>query len=110
MVEARRGHALAGVKITAASTYLYAIGGDDGDMANAKSSVEVAQVSKQGELAPFYQLGPQSQLPTGVTFGTGQRIGEFLYYAGGRRSDGSNSNEVRRAHILSPFQTGYHPL
>ena len=102
MLEARRGHGLVGAQVTTALSYLWVIGGDSGQVSNAKKTVEAASISKFGELSVFTKQ--RNELPQPITFGVCTRIGDFIYVAGGHTGS-AFSNKVYRANILSPRHT-----
>ena len=101
LAQARRALAAAAVKATAASRFVYAIGGDSGP-ANAASplaSVELAPVDIFGNMAPW-QENPHP-LPAGRSFAGSAVIGRYIYVYGG--SDGSAAlRSGARALVLSP--------
>jgi len=80
--------------------FLYALGGDDGTEANAKSAVVSTQLSPLGDM-----LGWTTQRNAMMKPRTGQatiRLGQFIYAMGG--SDGTAAlASVERARILDPL-------
>jgi hypothetical protein len=100
MQEPRRALALAAGRPTAQSRFLYAIGGDDGTVANAKTSIESASVGVFGALGAW--TDQRYSLPTARTEASIARIGRFIYLIGG--DDGSGAqNTVWRAEVLDPL-------
>ncbi|MCC6622701.1 MAG: hypothetical protein IT385_15670 [Deltaproteobacteria bacterium] len=112
MTEARRALALAAGRPTDRSRFLYAIGGDAGTTATAKTSIESVPVSVYGTLGAWTaqrndlsqvwvpNLGMAMSLPR--TFAQVARVGRFLYLTGGH--DGTNSvATVLRAQIMNPL-------
>jgi len=102
MTEARRGLGLVAGRPTDTSRFLYAVGGDGGALADAKSSVEAAGVDVFGRLGSWV---PQRRaLPGPRTFAGTVRLGRFVYMVGG--DDGSAPvATVLRAEILDPLAT-----
>lgn len=101
LMTARRALSAAAVKATAASRYVYAIGGDTGPSAAATplASVEFAPVDVFGTMSAW-QLNPHP-LPAGRSAAASAVIGRYIYVYGG--SDGSNAlNSGARALVLSP--------
>jgi hypothetical protein len=100
MQEARRALGLEAGRPTATSRFLYAIGGDDGTEANAKTSVESARVGVFGALGTWFDQ--RYDLPAARTFASSTIIGRYIYMVGG--SDGTTAqNSVWRAQILDPL-------
>ena len=104
LTTARRALAAAAVRATAASRFVYAIGGDEGP-ANAGtplSSVEFAPVDIFGNMSAW-QDSPHA-LPEGRSFAGSAVIGRYIYVYGG--SDGSDAlASGARALVLSPRET-----
>lgn len=104
MQTARRALSAAAVNATAASRFVYAIGGDTGP-ANAGSplaSVEVAPVDIFGKMSAW-QTSTQP-LPAGRSSAASAVIGRYVYVYGG--SDGTNALKSGvRALVLSPRET-----
>ncbi len=100
MQEARRGLGLEAGRPTATSRFLYAIGGDDGTKANAKTSVESARVGVFGALGTWSDQ--RYSLPQARTLTSSAIIGRYIYLVGG--SDGTSpTSTVYRAQILDPL-------
>jgi hypothetical protein len=102
LIEARRGHESDVAPVSSSSKYIYAIGGDAGTLATAKTSCEASQLDKFGNLQSFFLQ--RYSLPEPRTFGYLNRIGRFLYYSGGH-SGSLVSNKVFRAEVLDPLKT-----
>ncbi|HEX7838620.1 MAG TPA: hypothetical protein VF469_14190, partial [Kofleriaceae bacterium] len=86
--------------VNAQTRFLYAVGGDDGTLANAKSEVIATQLSPLGDM-----LGWTPQRNAMGKARTGQatiRIGQFLYAIGGG-SGTAALGSVERARILDPL-------
>lgn len=100
MQEPRRALELEAGRPTATSRFLYAIGGDDGTEANAKTSVESARVGVFGALGSWFTQ--RYSLPQARTFASSAIIGRYIYMVGG--SDGTTAqNTLYRAQILDPL-------
>ncbi|PJB35644.1 MAG: hypothetical protein CO108_25080 [Deltaproteobacteria bacterium CG_4_9_14_3_um_filter_63_12] len=100
MVEGRRALSLIAGRPTNTSRFVYAIGGDGGTLASAKTSVEGVGVDVFGTLATWL---PQSHsLPSPRSFAGSARVGRFVYLTGGY--DGSTATDTTlRAQILDPL-------
>jgi hypothetical protein len=98
----RRGLVAAAGNATATNRFVYAIGGDDGDLANPLASVELAPVDPFGRIGAFtiqpYDLDGARTLAAGVA------IGRYLSVIGGRGNEGA-VHGASRALILSPRET-----
>jgi hypothetical protein len=102
MVEPRRALGLVAGRPTATSRFLYALGGDAGAVASAKTTVEAASVDTFGEMGQWSLQ--RHALPAARTSVGATRVGRFLYVVGGH--DGSNATStVYRAQILDPLAT-----
>ncbi|TNF27438.1 MAG: hypothetical protein EP329_19425 [Deltaproteobacteria bacterium] len=102
MAEARRGLGLVAGRPTNTSRFLYAVGGDAGTLADAKSSVEAAGVDVFGRLGGW--SGQRHSLPSPRTFAGTVRLGRFVYTVGG--DDGTAAvASVYRAEVLDPLAT-----
>ena len=100
MVEARRAPASVAGRATERARYLYSIGGDDGAVASAKTSIEVAPLDAFGIMRPW-RLLPNS-LPEARTMSGVARLGRYIYLVGG--NDGLGPvDTVLRAQILDPL-------
>lgn len=97
---ARRALVSASGPVTRAAQFVYAIGGDDGAATPAAlDTVEAAPLDVFGAMGTFF---PQRQrLTTPRAFATGQRIGRWLYVAGGRNGS-TVLNSIERAYLLDP--------
>lgn len=104
MIEARRGHALVGAKVSSVSAYLWALGGDDGSLANRKDTVERAQVSKYGQLSSW-AAASRNNLPLPLSWLTANTISSFIYIAGGFNSGNGASAAIFRTSILKQAHT-----
>ncbi|MFT5432233.1 MAG: hypothetical protein ACI9OJ_002932 [Myxococcota bacterium] len=109
MGTARRAPALVAGRPTDRSRFLYAVGGDSGEEAQAHTSVEAAPVGVYGTMGAWVEQrndlsnvndgGLSSAHPR--TFAEGVTIGEFIYLTGGH--DGVSSvASVLRTRILKP--------
>lgn len=102
----RRALVSAAVQATSASRFVYAIGGDDGNVANAMNSMEFAPVSVFGAVSPWVQwaMPNQPKLTSKRTFAGTATIGRYIYVFGG--NDGAGSvNTAERALVLSPEES-----
>jgi hypothetical protein len=98
MIEARRAPAGAAVRVSGVSRYVYAFGGDQGDITTALSTTERATVSPYGEIGEWEYTRP---LLTGRTQFSAATVGRFVYLVGGY--DGTKHVEmVWRAQVLDP--------
>jgi hypothetical protein len=100
MVEARRGLGLEAARPTNTSRYVYAIGGDSGSSATAKTSVEATPSDVFGNLGTWALQ--RNSLPAARTFGATTRIGSFLYLVGGHNGTEAQ-NTLLRAQVLDPL-------
>ena len=110
MVQARRGLVLAAGRPTDTSRFLYAVGGDNGDVTTAKTSVEAVPVDPFGvmgawslqrnDLSNAFDGTQVTSLPR--TLAGVARIGRFVYIVGGDNGAGA-VNTVLRAQILDPL-------
>lgn len=89
--------------MTDTSRFLYAIGGDDGTVDTAKSSVESSSIDGYGGLGNW--TDQRNELPQPVSMSGTVRIGRFLYLIGGANANSSALNTVYRAMILDPLAT-----
>jgi hypothetical protein len=99
LVEARRAPAGAIAHATRTARFVYAIGGDDGDAAHAKASVEAAAIGRFGELGAFRKL--TTTLPAPVTQAQAVVGGRYVYLLGGLQAN-ATSAAIRRALVLDP--------
>lgn len=100
LTTARRALAAVAGRPTAVARYVYAIGGDNGTDSAAKSSVEAAATSLNGNLGAFAVLS--QALPKNLSFAGATTVGRFIYVVGG--FDGTaGSRSVYRAEILNPL-------
>lgn len=106
MVEARRAPTTLAGRTTPLSRYVYALGGDDGSLAGAKSSVERAPMGVYGDLGDWAVLEGQGTLPVPLTMAAAVRLDDHFYLAGGH--DGSAaSSKVWRARVLDPLEVPF---
>lgn len=99
LIEGRRAPAGALGDATREARFVYAIGGDDGDSANALTSVEAAPIGRFGDLGAWRTLA--TELPEGVTQAQAASGGRFIYLLGGL-VDNLTSAAIRRAVVLDP--------
>ncbi|QRK05926.1 hypothetical protein JQX13_38195 [Archangium violaceum] len=95
----RRAPVAAGGRATSAAQFLYVLGGDNGTEAGAYASVESAPLDIFGLPSGYFPQPNALTVPR--TRATGQRVGDFLYVAGGRDASGVHTT-VERAFILKP--------
>jgi hypothetical protein len=110
MNEARRAHVLAAGRPTETTRFLWAIGGDNGTVAGAKTSVSGASVDAFGALGTWddqrntldivMDAGVANAAPR--TFAGGAQVGRFVYLTGGNDGVGT-VDTVLRAQILDPL-------
>jgi hypothetical protein len=99
MLVARRALGSAAVKATSASRFVYAIGGDPGDITQPLDSVEFAQVDVSGKMFNFV-ANPESLTQPRTFLGTAT-VGRYIYAFGG--GDGADAlASAERALVLSP--------
>jgi hypothetical protein len=100
--EGRRAPASVIGDATREARFLYAIGGDDGDAANPKVSVEAAAFGRFGDVGQWRTV--QTELPEGITQAQAIVGGRYVYLFGGLVQDGGTvpSNGILRAQILDP--------
>jgi hypothetical protein len=98
--EARRATAAAVVRVSSVSRYVYAFGGDQGDLSTALQTSERAPVSPYGEIGTWEYTKDLREPRTKAASAT---IGKFVYLLGGY--NGSRHTEmVWRANVLDPVQ------
>ncbi|MFH0899917.1 MAG: hypothetical protein V2A73_04735, partial [Pseudomonadota bacterium] len=105
MLVGRRAAAAAAVRMNALERYLFAIGGDDGNVATPTrhSSVEAVKVDAYGNLEAWELQ--RSSLPAGRSFTAAAVIGRFVYLPGGNVDGGTSASaSVLRAYLLDPFE------
>lgn len=95
----RRALSGASGNATSANRFVYAVGGDDGTVAGALSSVEFAPVDLFGTIGQF-QIQPPA-LRAMRTLAGATTIGRYIYLVGGNNGAGP-TNTAERALILSP--------
>jgi hypothetical protein len=101
LVIPRRAPAAAAGRTTSVSRWIYVIGGDDGDPANALDQIEVASIGVYGDIGAFRLL--EQRLPAPRTLAAAAVIGRFIYLVGG--DDGAGPvDTVWRAQILDPLE------
>jgi len=86
--------------VSSTARFLYALGGDGGGAATARSDVEAVALTPFGELKGSWRTLEQP-LPEPRTLAQGTALGRFLYLAGGDAGDGA-SRSVIRAEVLRP--------
>ncbi len=99
MNTARRALTASAVKATGAARFIYAVGGDDGDVANAMNSVEFAPIGIFGEMNAWQETTPS--MGTARAFAGSATIGRYVYVFGGNDGSGALSSS-ERALVLSP--------
>ncbi len=99
MNTARRALVSAGMQASNAARFVYAIGGDDGSVANAMDTAEFAAVDIFGVMNPWVDAAEAMTTPR--TFAGIATIGRYLYVIGGNDGTGSLAT-AERALILSP--------
>jgi hypothetical protein len=107
MVEARRAPAMAVGRATREARFVYAVGGDDGTIDTAKSTVEASPVGRFGDLGTWRLL--QSGLvdddgeTISRTLATAHREDRFIYLIGGMTAEGDVVPTVLRSLVLDPL-------
>lgn len=104
LAQPRRALATAAVKATAASRFVYAIGGDTGpaEASSPLASVEIAPVDVFGNMSDWRDSS--QPLPDGRSFAASASVGRYIYVYGG--SDGSDAlSSGARALVLSPRES-----
>jgi hypothetical protein len=102
LVQARRALGLVAARPTNTSRFLYAIGGDNGAVAGAKTSIEAVSTDGLGRLGSWRL--ERNGLPAARTLAGTAQIGRFVYLTGGH--DGTNpTNTTLRAQVLDPLTT-----
>lgn len=102
LVEGRRAPAAAFGTATREARFLYAIGGDDGDVANAKATVEAAAIGDFGVLGAWRTVA--TELPAGITQAQAVGGGNYIYLFGGLVTDTATepTAAIHRAEVLHP--------
>jgi hypothetical protein len=102
LTEGRRAPATAFGEATREARFLYAIGGDDGTVANAKVSVEAAPVGRFGVLGAFRTVA--TELPAGITQAHAVSGGRYIYVLGGLSGNpvAAPIQAIHRAAVLKP--------
>ncbi|MFW6368956.1 MAG: hypothetical protein ACOC0J_00035, partial [Myxococcota bacterium] len=107
LVEARRAPAMAVGRATREARFAYAIGGDAGTFATAKSTVEASSVGRFGDLGTFRVLQTglvgQDGLETTRTLASAHRDGRFLYLLGGMTAGEQVVPDILRSLVLDPL-------
>jgi hypothetical protein len=110
MREPRRGLGLVAGRPTSASRFLYAVGGDAGDPAHPKASVESVGVDPFGQMGAWEAqrhsladawIDGQTQAAPRAFAGV-SRVGGFVYALGGHDGVGATDTALR-AQILDPL-------
>jgi hypothetical protein len=99
LLTARRALVSAAVKATSAARFLYAIGGDSGQVSGALSSVEFAAVDVFGNMNEWSE-NPRA-LGSARSFAGTATIGRYVYVFGGNGGAGA-LDSAERALVLSP--------
>lgn len=100
MLTARRGLVSEAGAVTRAAQFLYAIGGDDGAATPSSfDTVESAPLDIFGVPAPFFAQRNRMTVPRAAA--AGQRVGRWLYVAGGR-SGATVHTTLERSYLLNP--------
>ena len=99
LVDGRRAPAATLGAATREARFVYAIGGDDGDPANAMASVEASPLGRFGDLGAWRTLA--TELPDGVTEAQAVSGGGYVYLIGGLVG-GATSAAILRAQVLDP--------
>lgn len=101
MTVARRWAAATSSAPSRSARFIYSIGGDDGALAGAKSSLEAAPLNRFGEPGDWFEL--RNALPAPRTGASAVRVEDFVYLVGGH--DGTQAvNTVLRAQVLDPLR------
>ena len=99
MLEGRRGLSAVVGNATASARFLYALGGDSGSYATAKTSIELAPLSGYGQLGQWRYAA--NALPAPRTDAAAVVVGNLLYLVGGHDGTGPKDTTLR-AEILDP--------
>lgn len=100
MLTARRALVSEGGSVTRAAQFLYALGGDDGAATPASfDTAESAPLDIYGVPGQFFAQRYRLTVPR--AYAAGQRIGRWLYVAGGR-SGATVHSTVERSYLLDP--------
>jgi hypothetical protein len=97
LVHPRRAPATVIASSTRTSRFIYALGGDSGDLSQAIGSIETASLDDFGVLGKWRVL--DVPLPAKTTLAGAVAIGQFIYLVGGHRND-QVANNVLRAQVL----------
>jgi hypothetical protein len=97
---ARRQPAMIGAAPARTARFIYAFGGDDGTQEGTLQTSEFAVLNRFGEPGDWRPL--PGQLPVGLSNTKAVRVGDFVYLAGGRTSQGATGS-VYRSHVLGPL-------
>ena len=100
MSVARRALTLSEIRPTLSASYLFAIGGDNGNAANPIASTEFVSLSRTGGVGSSWSAG--RSLPDARTLHSATVIGSYIYVIGGFNATGAQST-VWRAQVLSPL-------
>jgi len=96
----RRALASVGAQATTAARFVYAIGGDSGQVSGALDTVEVAPVDIFGQPGAFFTQ--QHRLTVPRTFVGAAVIDRCIYVAGGTNADSGVLASIERACVLDP--------
>jgi hypothetical protein len=98
----RRAPAVVVAQVAPGRRYLYALGGDGGNLSFPRNDVEAAPLGFAGSGA--WQILPRSTLPSATTLAGAATDGRFIYVVGGH--DGTASlGRVTRAEVLTPVES-----
>lgn len=100
MTTARRALVAQAGFVTRAAQFLYALGGDSGSAASTLDTAESVPLDIFGNPGAYFVQRNKLRLPR--AFATGQRVGRFLYLAGGRQDGATVLDSIDRAYLLDP--------
>ncbi|MBT9557019.1 MAG: DUF4215 domain-containing protein [Myxococcales bacterium] len=103
MQVARRAPAIEVGSVSTTSRFLYAMGGDNGAVATALSSIEVMPLTPFGNLEGAWRT-LSVPIPGAVTAAQSASLGRFIYLVGGESGSGPTAS-VLRAEVLQPTDT-----
>lgn len=97
----RRALASSAIQATSAARFVYAIGGDQGTVSSALSSVEFAPVDLFGNVSPWVQSRQPLADSAKRSFAADATLGRYVYVFGGNDGNGAIDTGFR-ALVLSP--------
>ena len=100
LITARRAPAVSAQRATRSARFVYAIGGDDGNVDGALRSVETTPIDIYGEAGDWFEQ--PVRLPDPRTLAGVARVGRFMYVVGGNDGAGPTTSVVR-AQVLDPL-------